>query len=481
MIELVPLAPENEMLAAQRLAQLIVSEWPDLASAPATDRVRIFVGACMLFDVDLLVEISLARPRPVAAARMRDGVEAPADSTTCALIAIEVKQQSRERFAVEGTEIFPLYGRTASKRSVAKQVSDATVAVVDFARRYTDERIFVYGLGWLTDMPERELLAAPAYIIGREATWSSLLQAAATRSQSLFSEPTPQYRTAVATIGDVLNRRRSVAPRDRAAVDRLTNATIADGKLDEILTHLGSRHIRIAGRAGSGKSTTLALLAEHVARGRQERLLVLTYHHALCHEIERLIRSVVGDDALVDRYVRVATLVDFLADACTELGGHIPHVDGHLDYSRIEDAFRAFVAAEPADRRREDAEILQQLEPERFAFDYVCVDEAQDCFDSERDLLRSLYPSSRIVLADGMEQLVRRQTPCDWTTGVAPSARLHVDLPQSLRMSRNVAQFTTAFAREMGLRGGASRRIRSSREAASSSNQRLTMRVYWPS
>ncbi len=451
MIEIVALSPDNEMPVAHRLRELVLAEWPDLAGS--VDRVRIFVGAHMLFEVDLIVEILLERERPVGPVRLHDGSQAAAATIACGLLAIEVKQQSRERFQIEGTEISPLYGRNASKRSVAKQVSDATVAVSQFLRRYTDERVFVHGLGWLTDVPERDLAAVPDYLAGREATWSSLLQAAATRARVLFDDPSRAYRDAIATLGTALVNRRRVVPRDRAAVNRLTNATLAAGKFGEVREALGKRQIRLAGRAGSGKSTLLALLAEYVARVRQERLLVLTYHHALCHEVERLIRSVVGDDALVDRHIRVATLVDFLADACSELGAGIPRIEDRIDYAKVDGAFGAFLAAEPAAERREEAAVLQEVEPERFAFDYVCVDEAQDCLDSERDVLRLLYPTNRIVLADGLDQLVRRQTPCDWTTGVARGDRVNVELGQSLRMSRNLAEFATAAADAMGVTG----------------------------
>lgn len=453
MIEIVPLSPENEMPIAERLRKLILAEWPDLEHSPSVDRVRIFVGVRLLFEVDLAVEISLTKPRPVKSVRARGGEAVPESSTTCGLLAIEVKRQSRECFEIDGPEIFPIYGRARSKRSVGAQVSDGVIGVRNFLKRYTDELPYVHGLGWLTDMAESELRAAPAYIVGHEATWSGMLQAAATRQPILFADPTAPYRRAIETFGNVLANKRRVPPRDRAAVDRLTNATIANGRFEEVKNALGSRQVRLAGRAGSGKSTTLALLADYVARVRQERLLVLTYNHALCHEIDRLVRSVVNDDALVDRHVRAATLVDFLAQACTELGADIAMADGRIDYSRVDDAFRTFLDAEPAEERRGEAGLLKEIEPDRYAFDYVCIDEAQDCLDTERDLLRILYPPEGIVLADGIDQLVRRQLPCDWTTGIKPAARLHVELARSLRMSHNVAEFATALAHTMGLEG----------------------------
>ncbi|HEY5425750.1 MAG TPA: hypothetical protein VIJ77_04295, partial [Candidatus Tumulicola sp.] len=401
----------------------------------------------------IVVEISLARDRPVGECRMRGGALASAASIGSGLLAIEVKQHSRECFEIAGPEIFPAYGRAPSTRSVGKQVADSVVATKQFLKRYSNEPVFVHGLGWLTDMPERELAAMPDSIVGREATWSSMLQAAATRQPMLFDGPPAAYREAIASFGNVLAKKRRAVPHDRAAVDRLTNATIANGKFADVREALGSRQVRLVGRAGSGKSTTLALIADYVARVRQERLLVLTYHHALAHEIDRLVRSIVDDDSLVDRHVRVATLIDFLGDACTELGGDVPRIDGRIDYAAVDDAFRRFLAGEPIERLREDAAVLKEVEPDRFDFDYVCVDEAQDCLDTERDLLRVLYPAERFVLADGLEQLVRRQVPCDWTTGIKPAARLNVELGQSLRMSRNVAEFVTAMADAMGLRG----------------------------
>ncbi|MGB7048920.1 MAG: hypothetical protein WBD57_11405, partial [Candidatus Cybelea sp.] len=86
MIEIVPLSPENELPVAQHLRDLVLAEWPDLAQSPNSDRVRIFVGVRLMFEVDLAIEISLVKPRPVAATHMRDGGTASEASITSALL-----------------------------------------------------------------------------------------------------------------------------------------------------------------------------------------------------------------------------------------------------------------------------------------------------------------------------------------------------------------------------------------------------------
>ena len=79
------------------------------------------------------------------------------------------------------------------------------------------------------------------------------------------------------------------------------------------------------------------------------------------------------------------------------------------------------------------------------------VDESQDWYDGERDFLRALYASSSLVLADGLEQLVRRNAPCDWSAGIPIAERYVRPLNRSLRMMQNLALFARHFAIAAGL------------------------------
>ena len=86
----------------------------------------------------------------------------------------------------------------------------------------------------------------------------------------------------------------------------------------------------------------------------------------------------------------------------------------------------------------------------RFDQDHVLIDEAQDWTDAERDLLVAVYGSRRMVLADGLVQLIRRHTSCDWMRGVAKTERVVRHLGDSLRMQHNVAVYANAIARTLG-------------------------------
>ena len=58
-------------------------------------------------------------------------------------------------------------------------------------------------------------------------------------------------------------------------------------------------------------------------------------------------------------------------------------------------------ALQPDDIRR-----IVSAEPERYDFDCVIVDEAQDWPQEEANLLKALYDPNKICLADGIDQLI---------------------------------------------------------------------------
>jgi hypothetical protein len=150
--------------------------------------------------------------------------------------------------------------------------------------------------------------------------------------------------------------------------------------------------------------------------------------------------------------IYVETMMSFVLSALTALGASIPQTGGNLDYNALDgvlDETRALLVGSP-DGTSGDAARLRSDNPERFAWDHVFIDESQDCSDSERDFLRALYGHRRFVLADGVDQLVRRQVACDWNLGIATQERVVQRLDTSLRMLRNVATFVNCFARAIG-------------------------------
>lgn len=442
MIEIHAVSPENEMPAAHRLATLLTSAWPDIAES-ARDRIDILVGVRTPVDVDLLVIVRLDRPREIPPQPRRLGGMSTATTIQNAVFAIEVKELDESRFSRIGNQLFPIY-EGISERSASKQAFDAALGVSKFARQY-GQNPFVHALAWLTEYDDNGLRDIEALVVGRNVTWLGMLDAAA--QQHAFQIDPTKTQSQLMVLRQILLNRRTESRRDRARVERLSRDLVTQAAVDALVAKAGSAQIRLIGRGGSGKTTSLALLAVSLAEAGQ-RVLILTFHLTLRSDIAHLIASLGRQAAIPSDRVLVETTMSFVLSALEGLGGTVPLRGTSPDYDALDgvlDETRSMLVDDtlsgPGDVTR-----LRTANPERFAWDHVFIDESQDCSDGERDFLRALYGHRRLVLADGVDQLVRRQFACDWNTGVPEDERVVHRLDKSLRMLRNVALFVNAFA-----------------------------------
>jgi hypothetical protein len=443
------ISPENELPVAERLRSRIRQAWPDIGESPR-DRIDILVGVRTPAEIDLFVIVNLDRPRDVPARSLRDGGSSPAFAMQRALIVIEVKQLDPDQFDRIGNQWFAVYGGKREERSVAKQALDAAQSLAGFARQSGDHP-FVHAIAWLTETPDAALRGAESLVLGREASWFDMLGAAMQQSSLLRDAHPIAMGRSVAAVRERLLNRRKEGRRDRARVERMSRDLASHALVNALVSQAGSAQIRLAGRGGSGKTTMLALLAARLAE-TGARVLILTFHRTLCRDITYLVASLCRSNGIPENRIQVETTTSFLLSALEDLGATIPMNGDVPDYGRLDDALdetRAMLVGGPEDSAGDVAR-LRTANPERFAWDHVFVDEAQDWKNSERDFLRALYGHRRLVLADGLDQLLRRQIACDWHVGIPADERKLHRLDASLRMLRNVATFVTCFAHALG-------------------------------
>jgi hypothetical protein len=96
----------------------------------------------------------------------------------------------------------------------------------------------------------------------------------------------------------------------------------------------------------------------------------------------------------------------------------------------------------------EDIASLLEKNAATFDWDHILIDEAQDWAENERDILYAIYNPEKILIADGMDQLVRSKKRCDWV-GRLSHERTHEK--RCLRQKTNLVRFINAYARVCGL------------------------------
>jgi|GEM_PF-5778121 len=451
MIAIHPISPENELRVAERLRDSIVRAWPGIDTNTG-DRIELLVGVRTPTDVDLLVLVRLAEPRIIPPQKRRRALPSLAATVQTALIAIELKALDLSQFDRLGNQLFPIYHGHVEKRSVAKQACDSAFGVSGIARN-AGTHPYVHGLAWLTEVDDDALLDIEPIVLGAEADWYAILDAAM-RQRPFVTAEADVIATARAAeiVGRTLLNRRIETKRDRARVECLSRDLAARAAVDALVPRVGTAQIRLIGRGGSGKTTSLALMAISLAE-TGARVLILTFHLTLRSDIAHLIASMSARSGIPPDRIAVQTTASFLLGALADLGVDAPMRDGVIDYSTLDallDETRGQLI-ETHDGIPGDAEHLRAMYPKRFGWDHIFIDESQDCTDSERDFLRALYGHRRLVLADGVDQLQRRQIACDWMRDIPKNEIIEHRLDKSLRMLRNVATFVNAFARALDL------------------------------
>lgn len=452
MIRLHALSPANELPVAERLRELVAAAWPDVAESKR-EHVDILAGVRTGVDCDLLAIVDLERPRAFAPQRRRGGAMGPSGEVQHAVIAIEVKQLDVRDFDRIGNQLFARYGGApAGKRSATDQARDAAHGVKAFLAQQVAYPPYVYALAWLTALDDAALAGIDPATLGESATWPAMLDACAQQNSAILRPMPPDLARTLGGLRARLLNRRVETRRDVARVDSLSRQGAAPD-VDRLFEVAGSKQIQIVGRGGSGKTTTLALLAVRLAEAG-ERVLILTFHRTLRSDIAHLVDSVARRSNVPGERILVETAMGFLLSALTALDVETPMLpDGSdVDWNRLDaalDETRGMLVGGPDDPNGDAAKLRAEF-PARFAWDHVVVDEAQDWHDQERDFLRALYGPRRLVLSDGLDQLVRRRVACNWVEGIAKEERFRLPLDTSLRMLRNVALFAGAVARAIG-------------------------------
>ena len=405
MLRVLTVSSQNERANADRLAQLIRDAWPGIFSTQ-TERVTVAAGLKLVRESDVLVTFDFDEPRRLEPQTLRDGTTWPGGDVQAGAIVIECKALDRSRLISVGNDLRPVYGVKPAYHTVLEQLKSQIDGIVSVLERYGRERCFIHGLAWMRGVTGAELLEqAPAispFILGSDATWVEMLAAAAQEHASIANPAGESYRSAVRFATERLTRERRLSARDAAKLDRFTTETVARDVAGDVMAKLGTHNVRLVGGPGSGKSTTLALVAKRVVERDAARVLFLTYHHVLRSELEHLVGSILGPAGTSGEHIVVSTLHDFLLPFFAELGGDVPlAADGRTDYAALPAAIAAFLGSRPTDELRKDADALRELLPLEYNFDYAFVDEAQDWRPELRDLLFLLFPSASMVLADG--------------------------------------------------------------------------------
>jgi hypothetical protein len=459
LIEILGQEGSSEFEAALSIRDALCALWPQVeTSGENEDDVKLIAGAKIsgyrVSDIDIVMCAKFRPGRrfiPKKALRDGDGnrvINRPLDVPNL-MVAIEVKDHSAAGVRYVGDNIEVKYSRLGPIKwhSATAQNIDQVHALREyFSDRNVD--LYIHRLVILRGVDQVMCHGAvPRHFSGAQLLTEIAATARVAKSGKRYVLRSASSSTVERALGAPLFRRMVPSSLDRKRMDRIATRT---GPAGEWQSMLGTKMLRFRGRGGAGKTIMLLQMAWQAANLRSARTLFLTYNLALAADVRRLM-ALLGIPATVEAGgIAVSTVISFMLSWFSALRLIEEPYEDHLLEKYGELCATALAMLQAGAIGSADIDAAKEAAPDRFDFDYVIVDEAQDWPETEIETLKKLYEPRQFCLADGIDQHVRGQR-ADWDAGVAKQDRVVIPLRRCLRMKANLAVFANTLAGHVGL------------------------------
>lgn len=456
MIEILGETGTAEREAAAALADAIIKLWPGIDTSPVEDddikiAANVKISGYPVSDIDIVACGRLKQGRrfvPRRALRDVSGNRIIGKPITVRnfAVAIEVKDHDARSVQITGDKINVRYSRGGPSKW--KSATDQNIKQVHAIQGYFEDAgasLFIYRCLFMRGLDDAPAAGALPRVFAGDAFFSELAVTFPLRKSG-------RAYTIQSGSSEKLNRALEASifhPIVPSALDRkrMDRIAVRSERIEALLPNLGHKMLQLRGHGGTGKTVMLLQLAWQQFRRSGQRTLVLTYNHALAADIRRLLALLGIASSPEEGGITVDTVMSFMFTWFSRL----QLLDEEPDFKKYDELCReATTMLEHGAIRTDDVQAIIAADPDRFDFDTISVDEAQDWPENEVALLKALYTPKRLCLADGIDQLVRGKRT-RWEAGVPTEDRVVEPLTRCLRMKRNLAVFANEIARDAHL------------------------------
>jgi len=223
---------------------------------------------------------------------------------------------------------------------------------------------------------------------------------------------------------------------------------------------IGEKFIIISGRAGTGKTIKLLRIACDLAFTKGARCLILTYNHALVSDIKRTLALAEIPDGVDTYTVNITTLHKFFFELLIGFGVVKNEMNPDTDVKYIPDYLAKYNEYLKELYEYIDTGLIQDKEiqdlmrsrHDKVAWDYILIDESQDWGEFEKSIIFRIFGKEKVIIADGVDQLVRTQKKCNWVSGLKPDIDFKKTYEKKgLRQEVNLVSFINSYANQLGI------------------------------
>ncbi len=239
----------------------------------------------------------------------------------------------------------------------------------------------------------------------------------------------------------------------RSHVERITKSKVDKS---QYYSQIGNRMIIFDGGPGTGKTASLLYCSKKLC-DEGNKILLLTYNHVLRCDLKRLLEyAEMG--IMENNGVHPQSSTKFFTDIFREIslvnpgefGENFLNKDPKTNMSPYDEALEKLFNLVKKKSTNENKKILDKIS-HLINYDYIMIDESQDWFSLERDIIISLWTSKKIIIAQSPEQLTRGSIDfTDWTKYL-PKREDFNKLPRrkSLRQRKVLVNFNKVFMSDL--------------------------------
>lgn len=428
------------------------------------DRLTIVAGAQCFgeknVDVDLLVIAEVAPDLLVPDSWLPSDLRGLTVGLSSFVATIEIKDHPASRIRIEGGNRVCVEYR-GKWSSATEQAMGQQVSVRNFLRRHGMQSApWVSNFIWLRNWPDERLPSIDHNIFGSDLSASEVVKRlAVAQLENLRNQQKSGWRklslgssaervAEVAAVGRMFRREIECSELDRKKVEQICRKRVLQDQ--GYVDRLGEQLLVFRGRGGTGKTFRLLQIATDLYDHHGARVLILTYNIALVSDIRRLFAIHGTESRIGAEAIKIDSSTRYFFDLLRSAGYPVPSRDGFPEAEYIErkaellEMLRSF-------SREEVLDMASSSDPwaEAFSWDFVLVDEGQDWPSDERDLLYHVFGAEKIIVADGVDQLVRSGRRCEWATHPRVGRKQIVTLRKSLRLKSNLCRFAEALSEKL--------------------------------
>lgn len=235
---------------------------------------------------------------------------------------------------------------------------------------------------------------------------------------------------------------------DRKKMDAICKK-IVDKDKQKYRDKMGKQLLLFKGRGGTGKTYRLLNLAHTMYIEESARCLILTFNHTLVSDIQRLFYLLKLRSGL-EESIQIMTILSFW--------GKIFYTSGvrekeNKDDIRDKRTFKKYKDKFMSNLKEGKINLYQLSEkhPSFFSWDYIFIDEGQDWSEDEKELIFKIFGYSNIVVADGIDQLIRSNKSLNWKPVSRKQESQIVSLTKSLRQKSNIVYFIKELNKKLDI------------------------------